>query len=562
MFSLPLNPKCSEKEFAEIVFPFLIKYKHLVSDFYFTSRIPPFATDAMGDNFIHTSNLSGLFENALYIQEQTGVAASATFNNIHVNPKLENLNLFIRNFEPFYEKGIHIATIPFTSWVMTGQLQYEFPELKIKNTILQSIRNSQEVWQLCEAGFDYINLERTLMRNQDELKRIVKARNKFHEKTGKYVELSLLANENCLGWCPIMDEHYSYNTHRESKDSQFFYSSLSNVSCSKWDYEISGIELKSANIPPWKEDWDEFRQLGIDVFKLHGRENIQKMFHSMDIIRNYENNREILYDDFEAYSEDIKSVLISKWRTKIKTCKNECWDCGYCDEIGKYESDYRNSIKEINNRIHKSNLYDSKCTEKTFGIPSPTSEKILCLLNNLVETRSVHLEVGTLLGGTFRAALENNHTIGFAIDNWKTDTIKPESPHLPIIFSDRMKKECESNLENLENEKYLIEKNIEKIQKEDLNIHLKEKKIDSFFYDGPMEFKYLKHIFRKLNSCFASNVLFILHNAKNERFIREFEYYITMDWQISFTKLIVGSEIEDSTGWWNGIGIYLLKQKG
>jgi len=561
MFSFPLNPKLSEKEFTEVIIPFLKKHKNLISDIYFTSRIPPFANDAMGDNFLNTSNLSGLFENALFLQKNIEIPVSATFNNIYIHPKLENLNKFIRNFEPFYEMGVRIATIPFTSWVMTGQLQYEFPELKIKNTILQSIRNSQEVWNLCEAGFDYINLERTLMRNRDELLKIIKARTKFYNETGKYVELSLLANENCLGWCPIMNEHYSYNSQRSTEDSQFFYSSLSNVSCSKWDYEISGVELKSANIPPWRDDWDEFIGLGIDVFKLHGRENKDKMYHSMNIIQNYANNEEILYNDFENYSEDIKDKLITKWREKIKNCKNECWDCRYCDQIVKHESELRNSIKNINNKIHVSNLYDSKCTEKTFTIPSFTSEKILCLLNNLIETSKIHLEVGTLLGGTFRAALENNNTIGIAIDNWKINELKPIQPHHPIIFSDRMKKECEINLADLKNEKYLLELDIEKIDESHITELINGEKIESFFYDGPMEFKYLKHIFRKLNKVFSDKLLFILDDAKNEKMIKEFEYYIQMNWNMVYSKLIIGSEIEDSESWWNGVGIYYLTRR-
>lgn len=561
MFSFPLNPKLTEHEFTEVITPFLIKNKNIISDFYFTSRIPPFANDAMGDNFLNSSNLNGLFENALFLQKNTGVPASATFNNIHVNPKLENLNNFIKNFEPFYDKGIRIATIPFTSWVMTGQLQYEFPELKIKNTILQSIRNSQEVWQLCEAGFDYINLERTLMRNREELLRIIKARNYFYEKTKKYVELSLLANENCLGWCPIMNEHYSYNSQRVIEDPQFFYSSLSNVSCSKWDYEISGVELKSANIPPWRDDWDDFMGIGIDVFKLHGRESKDKMYHSLNIIQNYVNGKEILYDDFESYTEDIKTKLVTKWRDKIKTCKNECWDCGYCDEIGKYNSDLKEYIKKINNKIHVSNLYDSKCSEKTFSIPSFTSDKIICLLNNLIEDSDIHLEIGTLLGGTFRAALENNNAIGIAIDNWKINELKPIQPHHPIIFSDRMKTECEMNLSDLSNKYHLLELDIEKITDKHIIDCVDTQKISSIFYDGPMEFKYVKHIFRKLHDVLSDKLLFILDDAKNEKMIKEFEYYINMNWNVNFTKIIVGTEIEDDESWWNGVGIYYLTKR-
>ena len=47
------------------------------------------------------------------------------------------------------------------------------------------------------------------------------------------------------------------------------------------------------------------------------------MYHSLNIIQNYVNGKEILYDDFESYTEDIKTKLVTKWRDKIKTCKNQ-----------------------------------------------------------------------------------------------------------------------------------------------------------------------------------------------------------------------------------------------
>jgi len=50
MFSIPLNPKLTPDQF-DYFLNFLKKYKHLIYDVYFTSRIPPFTQDAMGDIF-------------------------------------------------------------------------------------------------------------------------------------------------------------------------------------------------------------------------------------------------------------------------------------------------------------------------------------------------------------------------------------------------------------------------------------------------------------------------------------------------------------------------------
>ena len=134
VFSLPVNPKL-DKQFTDGIFiPWLVKYKPLIKDLYFTCRMPPFEQDAMGDTF--SGDLSQLIFNAVVISRETGIPLSATFNNIYVRPDQENLDLFIHNFRPLYENyNIRIATIPHSTWVSSGQIQAAFPELKIKNTM-------------------------------------------------------------------------------------------------------------------------------------------------------------------------------------------------------------------------------------------------------------------------------------------------------------------------------------------------------------------------------------------------------------------------------------------
>ena len=77
--------------------------------------------------------------NAINLQKELDIPISATFNNTLVRPDQENLDLFISNFDQLYEQGVKIVTIPHTSWLMTGQLQKRYPDLKIKNTIFRKI---------------------------------------------------------------------------------------------------------------------------------------------------------------------------------------------------------------------------------------------------------------------------------------------------------------------------------------------------------------------------------------------------------------------------------------
>ena len=135
---------------------------------------------------------------------------------------------------------------------------------------------------LASAGFYYINLDRDVMRDRELLDRLKEVKQYCSEK-GNPVMLSLLANEHCWGGCPIMPEHYQYNSTRKDNDPQYFNSDISRVSCSRWDEYDAAHSLKEANLPPWREDWEEFLDV-IDVFKLHGREDAMRIKESMYII--------------------------------------------------------------------------------------------------------------------------------------------------------------------------------------------------------------------------------------------------------------------------------------
>lgn len=251
MFSVPLNPKMKPEQIEDFI-NFLIDYKDYIYDFYFTCRIPPFMQDAMGDVFEDNEQTSiYLIEMALYIQQITGVTASAVFNNTEIRPSQQNLDLWIMNFRQLYEAGIKSVTIPHTHWMATGQIKKEFPDLFVKNTILRNVSEPRDIGNLAKAGFDYINLDRDLMRDHEKLLRFKKAKEKYG------VKLSLLANEGCLGGCIMMDEHYQFNNTR-GNGPQYFTDPISRVSCMKWDYEDQAVALKTANFPPWREDWQNF----------------------------------------------------------------------------------------------------------------------------------------------------------------------------------------------------------------------------------------------------------------------------------------------------------------
>ena len=139
----------------------------------------------------------------------------------------------------------------------------------------------------------------------------------------------------------VRDEEDDTGKHRagarRSKGSfesspQYFNDSISRVSCPKWDYEDPSTPLKTADIPPWKEDWDELLNY-VQVFKMHGRESVPRIYETMDIIKRYADNEEFLYDNFDWYGPEGRKKLsfldnsktINLWREKI----NRPYEDGY-----------------------------------------------------------------------------------------------------------------------------------------------------------------------------------------------------------------------------------------
>lgn len=338
IFSIPLNPYTTKEDYENIFLPFLKKYKDWIYDIYFTSRIPPFMQDAMGATF-DDSQLVQIFHNAMKIQQETGIRVSATFNNINVPATYENLEIFVSNLQYLYDAGLRSMTQPNTHWMLTGIFKDRFPDLQVKNTILRKVATGQDFWTSAEAGFDYINVDRILMRDEEALKSIKKAQTKFFEKTGKYVYIALLANEGCVGKCPTMNEHYTINNSSGSKqpgtEKPYFYQKISENTCPKWRTTDPAYNFKMANMPPYRADVERLMEY-VDILKMHGREGHALLSSTLKFIETYVNGDEELHDISVRNQIEylqVDQVKLDTWRKHIRTCKFECWDCHLCDEL-------------------------------------------------------------------------------------------------------------------------------------------------------------------------------------------------------------------------------------
>tara|TARA_B100002019_G_scaffold189418_1_gene163676 strand:- start:2199 stop:3905 length:1707 start_codon:yes stop_codon:yes gene_type:complete len=562
IFSLPINPK-GDLNFTKNVFvPFLKRNKHLIYDLYFTCRIPPFSQDAMGDIF-ENDPVRGTTINALWISEQSGIPLSATFNNMWVRPDQKNLDIWIENFKPLYDKGIRIVTLPHTTWVSTGQIQKEFPELFIKNTILREVTRANEVVAAAKAGFHYVNLDRDLMRDRDALKRIKDAKD-YCESIGKPVKISLLANEGCWGGCPIMPEHYQFNCTRSGNGPQYFNDTISRVSCSTWEYEDSSASLKMANLPPWRDDWEEFIDLGIDVFKMHGRESMMRLKESMDIIDKWNSNESILFPQLDPYMKnlDIQDKPIDVWREKIKTCKFDCWECNYCESvvdahIRKQDRELHPLIDKCLTSIDNATKKESKYNHDIEGLSSDTVKHFLNNLCSYEDTR--YLEVGVYNGSTFCAAIQGNDVTAYASDHWEDKNIKPYRDDIPWKGDEGSLDTFISNVKNIwtdNSDIVVMEGDIRGTSEINFN-----KNVNTIFYDGEhdaaTQTQCLEHILKYTDDEFV----LVIDDANFKDVVESSKDFIEKNnLKILYERILLTDELEDSSSWWNGIAVFVLKK--
>jgi len=548
MFSVPLNPKLNQTQMDEFI-SFLKEYKSYIYDFYFTCRVSPFNQDAMGDVFQGgEEDHNYLIDLALYIQNETGVKASAVFNNIEVRPDQQNLDLFIESFRPVYDAGVRSATIPHTHWMATGQIKKAFPELFVKNTILRNVSEPRDIEKLAKAGFDYINLDRDLMRDHEKLKRFKKAKQQFG------VKISLLANEGCYGGCIMMDEHYQFNNTR-TDGPQYFNDPISRVSCPKWNHEDFAVSLKAANFPPWREDWQEFLDdLGIDVIKMHGRESHTRLKETMDIIRRYANNEEILFDNFNDFIEETNMVdkPIAIWRNKIKNCKFDCWDCGYCDKIiaAKYG-------KHINPKVSlvAQEIVNSVNNPIDVLIPGLTSTRVQSLINAIAKQSFRYLEIGSYQGATAAAALSGNTLEAYFVDMWQEapQAVREgwETPKTNTL------EEFKNNIAPYKGNNKVFISNSDMFKVNVSNIS----DIDLFFYDGPHDFESTKNAVKYYSSVFANQSILIFDDANWTGVVQgAHKGIIESGLKILYSKKILNS-LESEKDWWNGIYIVVVEKE-
>ena len=310
-----------------------------------------------GIKYISYGNVMNVYANdeqvdyLFKLQNEFGISISLTLNSL--NPPIEIIqnNKVLKEFllfiKSFYDRGLRVCTISSIHLIKTGILQKHFPLMKWKNTVNHNIMDTQSFINFANLGYDFIQLDRSLVRNISELKRIKKANNKYNKK------LYLLASEYCMYNCPFKSEHDLVNEQLQDVGAYFTGNNkMSHISCDNWrnsnlvTMPRIGVDLLLKN----QEMADEYLKY-VDVFKLSGR---------MAILDNQKNSKKIYFNGFESLEEklsnDLKIAKINvtyteyiynkkdknnRFNTKeghnlidiLTNCKNQCYDCHKCEEL-------------------------------------------------------------------------------------------------------------------------------------------------------------------------------------------------------------------------------------
>jgi hypothetical protein len=306
------------------------------------------------------------------IQEEFGIEISLTINQLNIPVEISYskndrvLKAFVYWLQEFYDRGLRSCTLANNHMMRIGILQKQFPEMKWKNTVNQQVSTAQQVLDYLYLGYNLIQLDRSLNRNMDELKRIKDVVENFKNKyPEKLVKTCMLVWEDCLPSCPFKRAHDDLQIYH--RKINYWSSNLGALSCTRWRKMLGERILpRSGTNCCWVsvDTFKEYTEL-VDIFKYSGRltiigpdpslNNLQAAWAFLErygvrsfseVIKNKLEPVHLwcwgigIFASLETNIEDIKEDLKDNlWLTdegkrleqRLKNCKNQCYKCHLCE---------------------------------------------------------------------------------------------------------------------------------------------------------------------------------------------------------------------------------------
>ena len=293
---------------------------------------------------------------------------------------------------------------------------------------------------------------------------------------------------------------------------------------------------------------------------MHGRESVGRLFETMDIIKRYKNNEEILFKDFETYIKETSFVKkrIDVWRTTIRNCKFNCWDCNICDKIVEKNNSV-NMINAIKKSLLSAQNNISKISDRTKNIPGLTSDKVKHFMNNLCEMPDCsYLELGVYQGAIFTSVLENNKIIATAIDNWSDKSTVPMRDDVDINKEIGVDKDI--FLKNIREVSF--KNDVEIIQSDVWSVNLDKLKntFNILFYDCDHSFESHNRVLKKYINKLDSTFIYVVDDW-NWKQVQDgtLQSFKELNLKVLYKEEIF-TKGEDKNDFWNGLGIFVLNK--
>ncbi|MEL7563187.1 hypothetical protein [Dehalogenimonas sp. 4OHTPN] len=314
-------------------------------------------------------------DNLFRIQREFGIEISLTINQLNIPVEMfyssdsRVAGAFLDWLGAFYHRGLRNCTLANNHLMRTGLLQRRFPGMKWKNTVNQQVSSAQQVLDYLYLGYDVIQLDRSLNRNIDELKRVKDAVEGYRSKhPGRDVKTSLLVWEDCLPSCPFKREHDDLQIYL--RQVNYWDSDLGALTCRRWTDQQGGAMLPRFGANCYWTGVETFAEYAglVDIFKYSGRLSkfkpqgageIRFGWRSMEragggfFMSSYgeivENGLEPLHlwvfapscsSEVKTDVTEIKQALAKdvwmkpearKLELALRNCRNQCYRCHLCE---------------------------------------------------------------------------------------------------------------------------------------------------------------------------------------------------------------------------------------
>jgi len=204
--------------------------------------------------------------------------------------------------------------------------KYDYPELKVRSSVLFDVYNVDKVKQLEKLGIDEICLKNDLCRDMKTLRKI-------RASTSK--QLSVICNTTCTYSCAFYQAHHAIMSVVNPSNEEIEYIAAHN---NLLNHVREGINMIKCPFIRPEDLW--YYEDCINVFKLEGRQRPteEAIMYALPYINRKTPKEGILSIvtpscGMNIFLSKMKMDIPDGFVEKVANCDRDCDNCRYCDNI-------------------------------------------------------------------------------------------------------------------------------------------------------------------------------------------------------------------------------------